>query len=79
MYVFMCVYVCSYMHTCKSSRKRQNEWVTGECIHFKEILLVMMMGAGDLTVNTTVPVLKKLINYVNETANNNSRKYSVSA
>lgn len=38
-----------------------------------------MTGAGDLMVNTTVPVLKKLINYVEETANNNSRKYSVSA
>lgn len=39
----------------------------------------MMIGAGDLMVNTTIPVLKKLINHRKETANNNSRKYSQGA
>lgn len=70
-----------YAHTCThvSEAGRDNEWATEECIHFNAILLVMMTGAGDLMVNTTVPVLKKLINYVEETANNNSRKYSMSA
>lgn len=32
--------------------------------------------AGELMVNTAAPILKKLINHMEETVNNSSRKYS---
>lgn len=45
-------------------------------MHSSQLWLVTMTGARDLIGNTTVSVLKKLINHVAETANNKSRKYS---
>lgn len=75
------MYICKHTHTCvhisEAGPDKGNKWVTGEYIHFNSTLWsVMMIGAGDLMVKTTIPVLKKLINLREETANNNSRKYS---
>ena len=51
-----------------------------ECVHFNSALQsVAVIGAGDLMVNTTVPILKKLINHMEETVNNSSRKNSYAA
>lgn len=57
----------------EAGRDSENKWATGECIHFNLTLwLVTVIEA--VMVNTTVPILKKLINHMEETVNNNNKK-----
>lgn len=71
MHVCVSVSICTY--TCVLIS--ENKWVTRECIHFNSTLwLVTVIEA--VMVNTTGPIPKKLINHMEETVNNNNKKYS---
>lgn len=69
----VCVRVCMNTHvTCvQHVRQEEREGIRGRQANaFISVQhwSVMMIGARDLMVNTTAPILKNLINHVDETA-----------